>query len=128
MKKDNIGDRFTAFNLHRNRQQNGETAATPTHTKPDSKKPTSAGNVSKQKSTTKESAHIALEEEQRKLHGRKAKNYYELRILCGNSTSTMTLPAITRILCTHRVPISEEQQFLSLSCYMGVHRKQPTSL
>jgi poly[(R)-3-hydroxyalkanoate] polymerase subunit PhaC len=41
-------------------------AATPPHTKPASKKPASAGNPSKQKSTTKETAHAALEEEQRK--------------------------------------------------------------
>jgi len=46
--------------------QNEEIAATPPHTKPASKKPASAGNPSKQKSTTKETAHAALEEEQRK--------------------------------------------------------------
>src|SRR5260221_9108367 len=46
--------------------QNEGIAATPPHTEPASKKPASAGNLSKQKSTTKETAHAALEEEQRK--------------------------------------------------------------
>jgi poly(hydroxyalkanoate) depolymerase family esterase len=51
--------------------QNGETAATQPHTKPDSKKPTSSGNVSNQKITTKGTPHAALEEKQRTLHGKK---------------------------------------------------------
>src|SRR6266487_112057 len=51
----------------------------------------------------------ALPKRQRTLHsrrnnanymGRKVQNYYELRMLCGNSTSTMTLPAIT-VFCVH---------------------------
>ena len=48
--------------------QNEGIAATPPHTEPASKKPASAGNPSKQKSTTKETAQAALEleEEQRK--------------------------------------------------------------
>ncbi len=46
--------------------QNGEIAATPPHEKPGSKKPASAGNASKQKSTPKGTAHAALEKEQRK--------------------------------------------------------------
>ncbi|TMC17891.1 MAG: hypothetical protein E6J36_18575, partial [Chloroflexi bacterium] len=47
--------------------QNEGIAATPPHTEPASKKPASAGNPSKQKSTTKETAQAALEleEEQR---------------------------------------------------------------
>ena len=48
-----------------------ETVATPQHTKPKSKKPTSEGNVSLQKSTSQEIGHAALEGEQRKLHGKK---------------------------------------------------------
>jgi len=51
--------------------QNGETAATPLHTKLDSKKPTSSGNDSNQKITSNETPHAALEEKQRKLHGKK---------------------------------------------------------
>ncbi len=49
--------------------QHGETAATPPPTKPTKaggKKPASAGNASKQKSTSKGTEHAALEEEQRK--------------------------------------------------------------
>src|SRR5205807_5150309 len=48
--------------------QNEGIAATPPHTEPASKKPASAGNPSKQKSTTKETAQAALEleEERRK--------------------------------------------------------------
>src|SRR6266852_7232424 len=49
--------------------QNGGTAATPPPTKPTKpggKKPAPAGNASKQKSTTKGTAHAALEKEQRK--------------------------------------------------------------
>src|SRR5256714_5187878 len=48
--------------------QNEGIAATPPHTEPASKKPASAGNPSKQKSATKETAQAALElgEEQRK--------------------------------------------------------------
>ena len=45
---------------------NGETRATPPHEKPGSKKPASAGNASKQKSTPKGTAQAALKEEQRK--------------------------------------------------------------
>ena len=51
--------------------QNGETETTPPHTKPDSKKPTSTGNVCKQKSKTKETMHTAHEDEQRNLHSKK---------------------------------------------------------
>ena len=49
--------------------QHGGTAATPPPTKPTKtggKKPASAGNASKQKSTIKGTEHAALEEEQRK--------------------------------------------------------------
>ncbi|MFL5654393.1 MAG: hypothetical protein ACJ8CB_09470, partial [Ktedonobacteraceae bacterium] len=46
--------------------KNGGTAATPPPTKPGEKKPATAGNASKQKSTTKETAQASLKEEKRK--------------------------------------------------------------
>jgi poly(hydroxyalkanoate) depolymerase family esterase len=52
--------------------QNGETAAMPPQTKPDSKKPTYAGNVCKQKSTTKKTMHAAHEDEQRNVQRKQA--------------------------------------------------------
>jgi len=60
--------------------------------------------------------------------GRKDQHSQEFRKLCGNSTYTKMLTAITRILCIRRLPITLEQQFRCLSCYMGVHRQQLTSL
>jgi poly(hydroxyalkanoate) depolymerase family esterase len=60
--------------------QNRETAATPPHTKPDSKKPTFAGNISNQKSTPKETPHAALEVKQRKLHRKKGPELLRVKV------------------------------------------------